>query len=1252
MAFFVLLAACAVTSVLVMGGFAVSAFAVDSSRVEDFTLTWSQSQTAGVELGDDGVLTLTPGTNRSYDDGVTGTAATAELVLETARGKELAAGDVTIRLPRYLFVMRNGEPGGLGINSSDDLGGVPKQGDEGGSSEYYFSWSIDEGDPDDPRDDEIVLANYVALADPYRLHLFITYHCVESGADSRASDYKDDSTYSFKASLTIQDDTAPLNRETDQITARIVTDSQLQSLTKKPVDSVFVDWNEGWGMERPEDADQYVYVPWLLEIMVPSTNTQEYNLDIVDKPSNSGEVIGWSVDNATSFVPEDSAFTVYENWHEPSSNKTQYRVYVLVRYPRAVIETGQPVVFLNDAKVVLRGIDGASDQRQADAQFTYEYVAFTYPPGEYGVTKDTPGSNEIVGGLDQLRGNTSARAEYFAGMIATGGELTRVPGSDPNDPDSYGKRPYTVEFTDDLVIMGGERLNPGDYQIASIDLLVADAFQWDYVRGFDGNYQWEKRTKDECDILTLQYQQGLQGDWIDAAQVHFWSGGGMYFKALDPETGEPSAYYSSELNLPSGVCAVRIVGDTTAGKIEFDKVSITVEVLPSDHIKEIISRQSYQSFVDVFNVDSLRVIDADNAWVNVQGRGSIIGPLQEIVAKRDEDLYGEAYPQHADASIRLLPLDAETLSRKRATTTEEVSQQRAKVSYTIDMYETVEERFSDPAFIFESGKIVEQRSGTFYDLLPIGMYADLESVNVTASSPDRSDIHCETDVELVDNWRDTGRTMLIVRAEMPDSVTNWVSNIDNSSSGSGFTLQFDAYYPYESILDYGPDTLNSVAYMAGSGELIEGYADTGGDVTEHDLLVDLDGDGNPAGTLKNVVYAQWDVSVNLNISTEQTMDKRVRAEDDLVFSSETTVDEDGSYTYRIRSIPSAGTEQKSVVFYDEIEQYAGEDAQGRARWYGAFESVDVSQLERRGAAPVVYYTTQDIDLATPEGRYLGNANVWSTTAPSDLSTVRAIAVDASKKTDDSDLVLTENQTLSIAVHMRAPETGGYELMQQDAVALNDAWITYEEHSTADHSGSWQPVSFQCKPTTVHITGSLPVDFSFTKVAGSDNDATALPGATFALYRFVGEGIASDDLIDPSNPGSSWEQVGDAVTSDQNGSVTFAGLETGEYRLIETAAPAGYEKPAGQWRVTVAEGIEADPSRISIDGIADASGNLPPAFATSDEGSGTSGLRLPNYPPMQVPSSGGRGALPLMIGGAVLLAVGAGVLLVMYRRSRA
>lgn len=1251
MAFFVLLAACAVTSVLVMGGFAISAFAVDSSRVEDFTLTWSQSQTAGVELGDDGVLTLTPEHNNNYDDGVRGTTATAELVLETARGEELAPGDVTIRLPRYLFVMRNGEPGGLGINSSDDLGGVPKQGEEGGSPEYYFSWSIDEGDPDDPLDDEIVLANYVALADPYRLHLFITYHCVEYGADSLASDYKDDSTHGFKASLAIQDDTGSLNRETDQITARIVTDSQLQSLTKKPVDSVFVDWNESWGMERPEDADQYVYVPWLLEIRVPEGNTQEYNLDIVDTPGNGGEVIGWSVDNATSFVPEDSAFTVYENWHEPSWYKTLYRVYVLVRYPRAVIETGQSVLFENNAQITLRGRDDASDQKQDDAQFTYEYVAFTYPPGEYGVSKTVPGDTEVVGGLDQLRGNDPVSFGYRVGMIATGGELTREPGSDPSDPDVYGKRPYTVEFIDDLLIMGGERLNPGDYQITSISVLVSDAFQQDYVRGADGNYRWETRADDAGDILTLQCRQGLQGEWIDMAQVHFRSER-LYFKALDAETGAPSGQYTSDIDLPSGTTAVRIVGDTTAGRIEFADVAITVEVLPSEHVKEILSRPSYQTQADVYNVDSLRVIDADDSWVNAQGRDSIDGSLQDIVAKRDEDLYGAKYPQHADAFRNLTPVGAETLNRKRATTTSEVSQQRAKVSYTVDMYEIALDRFSDPLFLFESGKIVEQRSGTFYDLLPIGMYADLESVNVTASSPDRSDIHCETDVELVDNWRDTGRTMLIVRAEMPDGVTNWAKNIDNSSSGSGFTLQFDAYYPYESILDYGPDTLNSVAYMAGSGELIEGYADTGGDVTEHDLLVDLDGDGNPAGTLKNVVYAQRDVSVNLSISTEQTMDKRVRAEDDLVFSSETTVDEDGSYTYRIRSIPNTGTEQKSVVFYDEIEQYAGEDAQGKVRWYGAFESVDVSQLERRGAAPVVYYTTQDIDLATPEGRDLGNANVWSTTAPSDLSTVRAIAVDASKETDGSDLVLTENQTLSIAVHMRAPETGGYELMQQDAVALNDAWITYEEHSTADHSGSWQPVSFQCKPTTVHITGSLPVDFSFTKVAGSDNDATALPGATFALYRFVGEGIASDDLIDPSNPGSSWEQVGDAVTSDQNGSVTFAGLETGEYRLIETAAPAGYEKPAGQWRVTVAEGIEADPSRISIDGIADASGNLPPAFATSDEGSGTSGLRLPNYPPMQVPSSGGRGALPLMIGGAVLLAVGAGVLLVMYRRSRA
>ncbi len=151
----------------------------------------------------------------------------------------------------------------------------------------------------------------------------------------------------------------------------------------------------------------------------------------------------------------------------------------------------------------------------------------------------------------------------------------------------------------------------------------------------------------------------------------------------------------------------------------------------------------------------------------------------------------------------------------------------------------------------------------------------------------------------------------------------------------------------------------------------------------------------------------------------------------------------------------------------------------------------------------------------------------------------------------------------------------------------------------------------------------------------------MSGAEFRLYRL--------NCSDPSNhdhsgdlvtaEGGCWTLVG-TQTSGENGSVSFGALVTSsEYRLVETKAPDGYALPEGQWRITT----DAN-NNISITAIGAADGQLPTAFATGDSGT----LLLPNARPLDIPSSGGWGTWPFLLGGGLLMLLATGLLLIKRR----
>ena len=175
-----------------------------------------------------------------------------------------------------------------------------------------------------------------------------------------------------------------------------------------------------------------------------------------------------------------------------------------------------------------------------------------------------------------------------------------------------------------------------------------------------------------------------------------------------------------------------------------------------------------------------------------------------------------------------------------------------------------------------------------------------------------------------------------------------------------------------------------------------------------------------------------------------------------------------------------------------------------------------------------------------------------------------------------------------------------------------------------------------------------VNFSFIKVDGLSFDSTnldgviTLSGAEFALYQYTGTSWETDKgtLMNPASEYAVWSQVGDLEISDEKGVVTFDDLRAGNYRLVETSAPDGYQLPKGQWNLTVSisgeEGSEV--GNFVVEAIGNSTMDAPAMAQITDDNKNVT-YYLMNYKPINPPITGGDGGEDFRIGGGLLVFTG-------------
>ena len=153
----------------------------------------------------------------------------------------------------------------------------------------------------------------------------------------------------------------------------------------------------------------------------------------------------------------------------------------------------------------------------------------------------------------------------------------------------------------------------------------------------------------------------------------------------------------------------------------------------------------------------------------------------------------------------------------------------------------------------------------------------------------------------------------------------------------------------------------------------------------------------------------------------------------------------------------------------------------------------------------------------------------------------------------------------------------------------------------------------------------------TEKTGTDSDGNEefipLKGAGFTLYK--------------KNASGTYDAVGSELKGKDMTTFTWSGLDDGDYKLVETTTPSGYNTiPDIEFTITATHDVSSDnPTLISLSGGDKFTGVI---------STGVVSANIENQSGAQLPSTGGIGTTIFYVLGSVLV-IGAAVLLVTKKR---
>lgn len=891
-----------------------------------------------------------------------------------------------------------------------------------------------------------------------------------------------------------------------------------------------------------------------------------------------------------------------------------YFYYYMVKYPKDVLQDGETHTLKNKSIVELTGVDGATDVKEATSSIDYKYVYIEptdvwvdYPgvvPTRYGTLYDdifqaTYWSTSALsgrcsnvsclyhdtyglmrGGLNTLSNSDSDYKVRLGGNYYSyrnwsnygsfqGYNLTYGGTGSNADLDNYGVKKYKVNLVnEDFLASNADtdyvKLGYGDYELTSF--YIDSFYQYDYT--FQEWTSYNESTKvtthysgyreasnnDYSSYPEIDIYYKTNGDWKKLGIIK--TTASNTYKFIDNDGNEKAINSSNLVDLPAGTTGIKASYDTNRYRT-FLYLYFKAKLINSDKVQSIYEDSDT---LRIYNVNTMYAEQDGNIYTDDSYGYGLRSNFSQIIHDLDQERYGLDDVAHEYDYMDYSRISGGTTYQSKSVTySNDVLNRRVVANYTAYAYEYL--NFDSDVLtgddIYDYKIINEQKVGTFYDLLPIGVSADLSTVKVTGYINGKN-IPVTSSVK--SNWKGTGRDMLIVKAKVDENETNRYSSYQETYSG--MRLTFKAYYSWDSIADYGSYLVNTVAYKSGSGSLSNGYPDDSSSIStstiaDKDYMSDLDEDGNPEGTIKDTVYAQTGLSFAFNTASDASFRKEVKTANMTDFvdgqQGDVVANAGGYYTYQLRYQSQKNMKSTGLVIYDQLETYDD----GTPSWKGKLIDINLVQPKSKGIEPVVYYTTKTdlnfyekgkaiADEDPPSVTDISDTSIWSTEPPEDMSSVTAIAIDLSKDKNGNDYTLKSEESVTITMTMQAPVDNAKELEEAGATAKNASWWkgTTQQGNEAPH------FSYSVYEWTQVLLHDVPIsiDKKSSKVSGTEENPTMVQKGEKFIYDVV---VKNDSTFESFSDVLVTDEVSEAVLVHPDYLAYYKAGEgsINEYRLL-------------------------------------------------------------------------------------------------------
>lgn len=691
---------------------------------------------------------------------------------------------------------------------------------------------------------------------------------------------------------------------------------------------------------------------------------------------------------------------------------------------------------------------------------------------------------------------------------------------DPENPsNAYGRKKVKYELVDDYLYLADDytkELTPEDYTVKSIEFSDSDKFIYKY----DYEQPSKKAKADYMENVdtiaipaSLYIRKTSTSEWEKAASFDMKTLSSIKienFESFIKGVKKDDSYWGGEIFLPEGYTSTKLVYETPFASINLQyKINGTLH--PSKRVKDYIDKSKDDEYVmniKLRNDSTFLAYDEEGNKLGLQGTTKSSTNVDRTL-ELDRINYGEEM-YHSPVQLYLRQKHMPKISRQQflSKNISETKNDSFKKAFIVSTSVRYYERFNNAdLFNYTENEVYKvfhhQNSGTFYDLLPFGV-TGVSNVSVRSGrgeynqeynyllykDKDTNSTILKSSYELIPNWRNSGRTMLI--AKFDNAYLEKKMNSINHNIWGGYNpnanikLYYDMIYPWDSYKDYGSKiNRNLVAYESGfekrpddglddslTNELENGYKDTNpgfyktynGDTKKYDKdtklftnqEIEWMKDLNPNHDEKRFLYAQASTTVSGDTEANVGLTKHVSTDINPNFTLKSSTKEGGNYQYKIRLQAAHGTSVSNLVFFDSIENYnplkADEDY-GIKQWRGKLSSIDLTHPIMKGIAPKVYVSTKP-KLDIEKHNDVSDSTIWKLYKEGDdLSNVQAVAIDLRKNKDGSDFKLEQDTAINVYLNMKAPWNLKEKQIDPKAKALNAIYASNTVTTSLDNKST-------------------------------------------------------------------------------------------------------------------------------------------------------------------------------------------------------